>query len=70
MNNKEKKENMISQLNRIEVLENMLSENVLNFDENKLYMKDFNCTKSSILSQIVILRNELLSLSKQIKTIW
>ena len=57
------------QLIRIETLSKMLVDNATNFDSDSLYQKKDNATKTSILSQITILRNELLVLAKQIKEI-
>ena len=45
----------------------MLVDNATNFNSDSLYQKKDNATKTSILSQITILRNELLVLAKQIK---
>ena len=58
---------LISEIIRIETLSKMLVDNATNFDSNSLYQKKDNATKTSILSQITILRNELTVLSKQIK---
>ena len=58
---------LISEIIRIETLSKMLVDNATNFDSNSLYEKRDNATKTSILSQITILRNELLVLAKQIK---
>ena len=58
---------LINEIIRIETLSKMLVDNATNFDSNSLYQKKDNATKTSILSQITILRNELLVLSKQIK---
>ena len=58
---------LINEIIRIETLSKMLVDNATNFDSNSLYQKKDNATKTSILSQITILRNELTVLSKQIK---
>lgn len=58
---------LINEIIRIETLSKMLVDNATNFDSDSLYQKKDNTTKTSILSQITILRNELLVLSKQIK---
>ena len=58
---------LINEIIRIETLSKMLVDNATNFDSNSLYQKKDNATKTSILSQITILRNELLVLAKQIK---
>ena len=58
---------LISEIIRIETLSKMLVDNATNFDSDSLYQKKDNTTKTSILSQIIILRNELLVLAKQIK---
>ena len=58
---------LINEIIRIETLSKMLVNNATNFDSDSLYQKKDNTTKTSILSQITILRNELLVLSKQIK---
>ena len=60
---------LISEIIRIETLSKMLVDNATNFDSDSLYQKKDNTTKTSILSQIIILRNELTVLSKQIKEI-
>lgn len=60
---------LINEIIRIETLSKMLVDNATNFDSNSLYEKRDNATKTSILSQITILRNELTVLSKQIKEI-
>ena len=60
---------LANEITRIEILSKMLVDNVTNFDSNSLYEKRDNATKTSILSQITILRNELTVLSKQIKEI-
>ena len=60
---------LINEIIRIETLSKMLVDNATNFDSDSLYEKKDNTTKTSILSQITILRNELLVLSKQIKEI-
>ena len=60
---------LVNEITRIEILSKMLVDNVTNFDSNSLYQKKDNATKTSILSQITILRNELTVLSKQIKEI-
>lgn len=61
------KKQLVNEITRIEILSKMLVDNVTNFDSNSLYEKKDNTTKTSILSQITILRNELLVLAKQIK---
>ena len=58
---------LINEIIRIETLSKMLVDNATNFDSDSLYQKKDNTTKTSILSQIIILRNELLVLAKQIK---
>ena len=58
---------LINEIIRIETLSKMLVDNATNFDSDSLYQKKDNATKTSILSQITILRNELLVLAKQIK---
>ena len=58
---------LINEIIRIETLSKMLVDNATNFDSDSLYEKRDNTSKTSILSQITILRNELLVLSKQIK---
>ena len=58
---------LINEIIRIETLSKMLVDNATNFDSDSLYEKKDNTTKTSILSQITILRNELTVLSKQIK---
>ena len=60
---------LISEIIRIETLSKMLVDNATNFDSDSLYQKKDNATKTSILSQITILRNELTVLSKEIKEI-
>ena len=60
---------LINQIIRIETLSKMLVDNATNFDSDSLYEKKDNTTKTSILSQITILRNELMVLAKQIKEI-
>lgn len=60
---------LINEIIRIETLSKMLVDNATNFDSDSLYQKKDNATKTSILSQITILRNELLVLAKQIKEI-
>lgn len=60
---------LINEIIRIETLSKMLVDNATNFDSDSLYEKKDNTTKTSILSQITILRNELTVLSKQIKEI-
>ena len=60
---------LINEIIRIETLSKMLVDNATNFDSDSLYQKKDNTTKTSILSQITILRNELTVLSKQIKEI-
>ena len=60
---------LINEIIRIETLSKMLVDNATNFDSDSLYQKKDNTTKTSILSQITILRNELLVLAKQIKEI-
>lgn len=58
---------LINEIIRIETLSKMLVDNATNFNSDSLYQKKDNTTKTSILSQITILRNELLVLAKQIK---
>ena len=58
---------LINEIIRIETLSKMLVDNATNFDSDSLYQKKDNTTKTSILSEITILRNELLVLAKQIK---
>ena len=60
---------LINEIIRIETLSKMLVDNATNFDSDSLYEKKDNTTKTSILSQITILRNELTVLAKQIKEI-
>ena len=60
---------LINEIIRIETLSKMLVDNATNFDSDSLYEKKDNTTKTSILRQITILRNELTVLSKQIKEI-
>ena len=60
---------LINEIIRIEILSKMLVDNATNFDSDSLYEKKDNTTKTSILSQITILRNELMVLAKQIKEI-
>ena len=60
---------LINEIIRIETLSKMLVDNATNFDSDSLYEKKDNTTKTSIHSQITILRNELTVLSKQIKEI-
>ena len=60
---------LINEIIRIETLSKMLVDNATNFDSDSLYQKKDNATKTSILSQITILRNELMVLAKQIKEI-
>ena len=60
---------LINEIIRIETLSKMLVDNATNFDSDSLYQKKDNTTKTSILSQITILRNELMVLAKQIKEI-
>ena len=60
---------LINEIIRIETLSKMLVDNATNFDSDSLYGKKDNTTKTSILSQITILRNELMVLAKQIKEI-
>ena len=60
---------LVNEITRIETLSKMLVDNATNFDSNSLYQKKDNATKTSILSQITILRNELIVLAKQIKEI-
>ena len=60
---------LINEIIRIETLSKMLVDNATNFDSDSLYEKKDTTTKTSILSQITILRNELTVLSKQIKEI-
>lgn len=63
------KKQFVNEIIRIETLSKMLVDNATNFDSDSLYQKKDNTTKTSILSQITILRNELLVLAKQIKEI-
>ena len=58
---------LVNEITRIEILSKMLVDNVTNFDRNSVYEKRDTATKTSILSQITILRNELTVLAKQIK---
>ena len=67
MNKNYLEKQLVSEIIRIETLSKMLVDNATNFDSDSLYQKKDNTTKTSILSQITILRNELLVLSKQIK---
>ena len=67
MNKTYLKKQLINEIIRIETLSKMLVDNATNFDSDSLYQKKDNTTKTSILSQITILRNELLVLAKQIK---
>ena len=67
MNKNYLEQQLVNEITRIETLSKMLVDNATNFDSNSLYQKKDNATKTSILSQITILRNELLVLSKQIK---
>ena len=69
MNKNYLEKQLVNEITRIEILSKMLVDNVTNFDSNSLYEKRDNATKTSILSQITILRNELTVLSKQIKEI-
>ena len=68
MNDNKRKIKLLEQLYRIEVLEHMLNDNIRELSADKLFNNRGNSSKTSILNQIVVLRNELLSLSKQIKT--
>ena len=67
MNKNYLEQQLVNEITRIETLSKMLVDNATNFDSNSLYQKKDNATKTSILSQITILRNELLVLAKQIK---
>ena len=67
MNKNYLEQQLVNEITRIETLSKMLVDNATNFDSNSLYEKRDNATKTSILSQIIILRNELLVLAKQIK---
>ena len=67
MNKNYLEKQLVSEIIRIETLSKMLVDNATNFDSDSLYQKKDNTTKTSILSQITILRNELLVLAKQIK---
>ena len=67
MNKNYLEQQLVNEITRIETLSKMLLDNATNFDSNSLYQKKDNATKTSILSQITILRNELLVLAKQIK---
>ena len=69
MNKNYLEQQLINEITRIETLSKMLVDNATNFDSNSLYQKKDNATKTSILSQITILRNELMVLAKQIKEI-
>lgn len=69
MNKTSLEKQLINEIIRIETLSKMLVDNATNFDSDSLYQKKDNTTKTSILSQITILRNELTVLSKQIKEI-
>ena len=69
MNKNYLEKQLVNEITRIEILSKMLVDNVTNFDSNSLYEKRDNAAKTSILSQITILRNELTVLSKQIKEI-
>ena len=69
MNKNYLEQQLVNEITRIETLSKMLVDNATNFDSNSLYEKRDNATKTSILSQITILRNELTVLSKQIKEI-
>ena len=69
MNKNYLEQQLVNEIIRIETLSKMLVDNATNFDSNSLYQKKDNATKTSILSQITILRNELTVLSKQIKEI-
>ena len=60
---------LINEIIRIETLSKMLVDNATNFDSDSLYEKKDNTTKTSILSQITILRNDLMVLAKQINEI-
>lgn len=70
MNDNKRTIKITEQLYRIEVLEQMLNENVRELKKHELYEKKDNSSKTAIINQIVILRNELLTLSKQIKSDW
>ena len=67
MNKNYLEQQLVNEIIRIETLSKMLVDNATNFDSDSLYQKKDNTTKTSILSQITILRNELLALAKQIK---
>ena len=67
MNKNYLEQQLVNEITRIETLSKMLVDNATNFDSDSLYQKKDNTTKTSILSQITILRNELLVLAKQIK---
>ena len=69
MNKNYLEKQLVNEITRIETLSKMLVDNATNFDSNSLYQKKDNATKTSILSQITILRNELIVLAKQIKEI-
>ena len=69
MNKTKLEKQLINEIIRIETLSKMLVDNATNFDSDSLYEKKDNTTKTSILSQITILRNELMVLAKQIKEI-
>ena len=69
MNKNYLEQQLVNEITRIETLSKMLVDNATNFDSNSLYQKKDNATKTSILSQITILRNELMVLAKQIKEI-
>ena len=69
MNKNYLEKQLVNEIIRIETLSKMLVDNATNFDSDSLYQKKDNATKTSILSQITILRNELTVLSKQIKEI-
>ena len=69
MNKNSLEKQLINEIIRIETLSKMLVDNATNFDSDSLYEKKDNTTKTSILSQITILRNELMVLAKQIKEI-
>ena len=69
MNKNYLEQQLVNEITRIETLSKMLVDNATNFDSDSLYEKRDNATKTSILSQITILRNELTVLSKQIKEI-
>ena len=69
MNKNYLEKQLINEIIRIETLSKMLVDNATNFDSDSLYEKKDNTTKTSILSQITILRNELMVLAKQIKEI-